>query len=196
MEKELPTNELEVVDDLIQSAFLNSAAAFSKFINKKVTIQAVVVDHSDKISVTTADENKSMYVLLSQLKGDLRGKCYLNFSPSQAKEFFRICLSPEYAKSDNMNAAILMELDNILTAAVVSIIANRLQINTFAYIPHLLRITTQQLAVLIANDYEEDNLILHFKTIFKIDDVDLSPEFIWIVEKKLINIILDSAHNS
>lgn len=196
MQKEIQVYELELVEDLVQAAFENAATAFSKFINRKVSAQSILIGSTDQMAMAKDDPNDKMYILISQLRGDLKGKCYLNFSSDDAEEFFRMCLAPEYAKDNSMSMAMLMELDNILTAAVVSIIAARLNINTYAYVPHLVRATRLELSRSITDDHEIEDLVLHFKTIFKIDKFNLSTEFIWIVEKKLIDILMDIKENN
>jgi chemotaxis protein CheY-P-specific phosphatase CheC len=183
----LSKDELAFTTKLIEEAFANSAKAFSIFINMPVSISAIKVN--EDLKNLEQIHNTELYSLLSELKGDVRGKCYLNFSKEDADNLFKICLSDNYCHSDNMRNAILLELDNILTAAVVTVLSNKLQMYSYAYVPTLSKLESKRMIEILNNDWVEDKLIFDFYTKFKILEHTITSEFIWVLESKFLNLI-------
>ncbi len=174
--------------ECIQSAFANSALAFAKFTYKEVKIDSITIV-SDNENNQTALLSDIIYILVSELKGDLRGKCYLNFTDKDAEALFELALPAAYIEDTVMQKAILLELDNILTAAVVSMLSNTLKINTYAYVPELIMGNKSVLDNLLNQDYNEQKLVLQFKTVFSIANHNLETEFIWVLDESFLDIV-------
>ena len=183
----LSRQELEFTTQLIEEAFAHSANAFSIFINLSVSIEALKVN--EEIKYFDQMPTGEVYSLASELKGDIKGRCYLNFSQEDANKLFKICLSENYRNSENMRNGILLELDNILTAAVVTVLSNKLKMSSYAYVPTLTKIDSNKIIEILNNDWIEDKLVFDFYTKFKIQDYTITSEFIWVLESKFINLI-------
>ncbi|MFN0049315.1 MAG: hypothetical protein ACKVOU_09350 [Cytophagales bacterium] len=186
--QQLTAEQQHFFRDCIGVAFENSASAFSKFLNKDVKIKslAIVSDFENNPSTLVAD---NIYILVSELRGKIRGKCYLNFTEKDANVLFQLALLPSYVNDKTMQKAILLELDNILTASVVSILSNTFKISSYAFVPELFVGNNNYLEKLLKRDYVEKKLILQFNTGFTIANHDFESEFIWIFDQAILEIV-------
>jgi len=188
MLQKLSPSQQSFFQDCIKSAFANSAMAFAKFTYREVKVTSIsIVSEEEYIESTSS--NNHIYILVSELKGDMRGKCYLNFTKKDAESLFELALPAAYIDDASMQKAILLELDNILTAAVVSLLSDRLKINTYAHVPELIMGTKTMLNSLLDQDYKEEKLVLQFKTNFSITNHDLETEFIWVLDAAFLDIV-------
>lgn len=190
----LNKSEYETVKLIITKAFENSAEAFQRFLGKKVEtdIEFWNVNNYQELNNST-DEN---FVLISELKGDIKGKCYLIFTHEEATKLFKNCLTDEYVTNDSMQNAILMELDNILTAAVVTVFSDKLKINSYAYVPKLAKLSSIDLRESLESDFNANMLVFNFNSTFKIEEITLSPKFIWAVELKFLDRFISNSELS
>ena len=180
---------LAKVNEVLNDALSHSASIFSKFLSKKVAFSISGINESIEPLFHQTDMN--LKVVISDLKGDLKGRSYLVFNNQDCKSLVETCLPGDLSQNAEMQEAIIMELDNILTAAVVTNLSNTLKINSYAYVPALSETTPKKLIGLIENDHKNDCFLITVKTSFTVDNVDLSPLFIWALELKLIDIIIE-----
>jgi len=186
----LNKTEIGLIYNIVDKALKHSGNSFSSFINKPVQIEIIDINAWDSNEWVHLQNLEDDYVLISDLKGDMLGRCYLCLRDSEAKSLFKLVLPPEYITDEDMKNGILIELDNILTAAVVTVFSNALNLNCYAYVPELLRITPATLGSLVERDITEKQFSIFFKTKFMIQGVDMSAEFIWVLEKSFMEKIL------
>lgn len=183
------SNKYACNSDIIEEAFASSAMSFSVFINKHVSIEIVKINSGMNLENLSTNLGLVNYVLLSELKGDLRGKCYLKVTDDDAKTLFKLSLPTEYLQSESMQGGILMELDNILTASMVTVFSNRLNLKSYAYVPTLMKINDQALITLIEADCKHEELVFDFYTRFNIEKTTVTPEFIWVMESNFPSLL-------
>lgn len=171
-----PKNIFE--QNLLAEAFDNSAKAFSVFINKTVTIELI---NSDFKKNAFDYSDNPQYILVSELRGDLKGKCFLNFTPNNAEKLFSHCLPEKYKNETQMQEAILLELDNILTAAVVTVFSNKLKLNTYADVPQLLKIEETAFKQYLESEINNNNFFYYFYALYHIDQTSFKSDFIWTI---------------
>ncbi|MDX2189143.1 MAG: hypothetical protein SFY32_04700 [Bacteroidota bacterium] len=185
-----PAAHLDKVHQVLDKALSHSANVFSQFLGKTVSFTISGIHDFFENEIVNSDKN--LNVIVSDLKGDVKGRSYLIFKDNDATNLVKTCLSPEYAQDLTMQSAILLELDNILTAAVVTNLVNSLKINSYAYVPAQMNLTPSQLRDNLENDFHQDCLLITINTQFNVDNLAISPMFIWALELKLIDIISET----
>lgn len=183
---------LNKVNLVLNAALSHSASVFSKFLSRNVKFSISGIN--DSINPLTKVACSSLKVAVSDLKGDLKGRSYLVLNQQDCKNLFETCLPLDFQNNEEMQDAILMELDNILTAAVVTNLSDVLKINSYAYVPALSVMASSKLTEHIENDHRNHCFLVTIKTSFEVDNVALNPLFIWAFELKLIDIIIDKTN--
>lgn len=173
---------------LMYKAFEHSASSFSSFLGKKVTF-----DICNKIGTEPLlghiPIDEKLNLLISELRGDLKGICYLVFSKEDTKQIVNTQLPGSKAQNGELQDALLMELDNILTASFVTVLANELKVSTHAYVPRLKKVNRLELFSILKSDELIYHLTQKFKVAYLIEGIQISPIFTWAFDANISSYI-------
>ncbi|GHN02698.1 hypothetical protein WSM22_41870 [Cytophagales bacterium WSM2-2] len=178
----------------LNRGFENAAQSFSKIVNRNIrisTLQSLVIRHDTDFSyVSEGDEQ--VFVLITQLMGDFSGKSYLIFSQSEADEIFRSVAS-KGKFSDDLKEALLLEIDNILSASVISSISDSMNAVVYGDVPKLKKMHGKDLYDYFLNDASESNehfSIVYSMANFRFDNhEEVHPQFIWKLSSRIFDLI-------
>jgi len=173
---------------LMQKAFERSAESFGHFLGKSVAFNSIgKMGESSILSLSQLDEPLSM--VASEMKGDLKGTCYLIFSRKDARELCAFQLGQAYRKQDDLHDALLMELANILTASFVTVLANELNVKTYAHVPKLKKISRMEMLAILKSDEIYLDRSQKFKIHYTIEGIDVQPIFTWAFDANIYSYI-------
>jgi len=88
---------------------------------------------------------------------------------------------------------ILMEIDNILTASVVTQFSNFMNIKCYGDVPQLRKLNKNEIENLIRMKMHDLDVRVSFKTSFVADQHNVHPEFIWLFDHSLVDHIRETA---
>ncbi len=170
--------------ELMQKAFERSAESFGHFLGTKVQFDSVKkVKQDSMLSLFLLDEPISM--IASEMKGDLRGTCYLIFSRKDAVEICHFQLGEKHQNNAELQDALLMELANILTASFVTVLANVLKIETHAHVPILTKIGKMEMFSTLESDQNQLDLDQKFRIQYTIEGIKIQPVFTWAFDSNI-----------
>ena len=173
---------------LIQSGYNHAANSFKTIVNQDVSISNEVIEFiSDPAVIEKSLENyDDSTILVTELIGQLDGASYLIFSPKEKEVICTMCRAM-FGSSDSIdNDTILKEVDNIISAAVVTEFSNTLNIRIFGDVPKLFTDKNEILNNIVGENNQY--IILsdaHF--IFE-NDVEVSPKFIWKLDEHFLEL--------
>jgi chemotaxis protein CheY-P-specific phosphatase CheC len=179
---------------VLNAGFNRSAQSFSQFVMRKVkvhTSQSILVRNNDDFSYITEEEG-NLYVLTTQLIGDFSGKSYLILNEEECEEIFNGLHADMSDNREQLKDALLLEIDNIISASVIAELSNELQIELYGDVPILKRVNAKDLQDLIGTDgaVGESTSIVVTNTSFQFDNHDrVNPQFIWKLSTKIFDII-------
>jgi chemotaxis protein CheY-P-specific phosphatase CheC len=176
---------------VMNTGFDRAASSFSKLIGRSVRVThspSVVVRHDNDFSCVSEEEG-DLYVLTTQIIGEISGKSFLIFNEDESFEIFKT-LGTNI--SDQLKEAFLMEIDNIISASVISDLSNALEIEVYGDVPHLRRIHSADL-----QDYMNDEVskegqssMIFSNTTFHFDSGEqIHPQFVWKLSSKVFEMI-------
>ncbi|MEM9829144.1 MAG: hypothetical protein AAF944_00820 [Bacteroidota bacterium] len=123
--------------------------------------------------------------LTSGIIGDMQGKSYLLLTQADCEAIFETCLPSSGSANERriMKEAIIKELDNTISAAVIAEFSNVLQINIYGDVPHLMAGTAKEVQLSILNDFTKqsrDDIYIFANTHFLFEkNTTLRPRFFW-----------------
>lgn len=177
-----------IIDAAFQAGFSNAADSLSQLSNFKVSYNNF---HSGNCQLRAPYLTHDMYkrynqgsriLLTTEIFGELTGKSYLFFSQQEYE-----LLTREIPKGSNLRSSLkeefLKELDNILSASVITKIANDLNRKMFGDIPVLAGQTKSPLEDIINNDFGGQVEELYITSIFFSFEKhpEAQPLFLWAV---------------
>lgn len=179
---------------VMNAGFEKAALSFSKLINRPVKItntQSILIRHDDDFSCIS-EEQGDLYVLVTHIIGDIAGKSFLFFNREESEEIFKALKSSMV--SESLNEAFLMEIDNIISASVISEISNTFNLEIYGDVPHLNKIHSRDLQEFLTKEIskEDPSSVIFSNTTFQFDQKDrVHPQFVWKLSSKIFDLIPD-----
>jgi chemotaxis protein CheY-P-specific phosphatase CheC len=196
------SNELNVARDIVNTGLLKAAESLSFFM--KETISLDNMDFTFNKSPDPADfsdkKGDNIHLLLTDIIGELKGVCCLIFSEDEANKLRQVALPPEITSSPEMMSemcdGILLEVDNIISASVITQFSNILQHRIYGGVPNLKKLNNEQLNQFIKEKLEDNMFVINFNTHFISSHLDFSPQFLWLFDESFAGSIRKFAASS
>lgn len=187
----LNKNEQEIAQKIIKLG-LEEAAKSLEFFTMSETRQELdeafaILDLASKGILPYKD--KIIYLLSTKLEGELNGIAYLLFTKEEVDALMNIRypkLSTEDEKYERKRDGLILEIDNIITASVVSQFANHFDYNTYGGTPKLDIVSYQQLLQLIEKGTTDSQFVLEFKAKLVSEGVNINANFVWFLDESFI----------
>ncbi len=182
---------------MLNKGFENAAQSFSKIVNRNIKIstsQSLVIRHDSDFSYVSEDSDE-VYVMITQLMGDFSGKSYLIISREEADEIFR-SVSVKKKFEEHLHDALLLEIDNILSASVISSISDTMRSVVYGDVPRLKKVHGEELHDFLKEnqDPHETFSIIYSMATFKFDTREkIHPQFIWKISSRIFDLIPEEA---
>ncbi|MDH5397752.1 MAG: hypothetical protein OEX02_06385 [Cyclobacteriaceae bacterium] len=128
------------------------------------------------------NEQKNDVVVTTEIIGDMKGKSYFFMDKETAVEFHDI-LMKRMRKTDISEKAILKEIDNIISASAISVIANHMKNDIYGDVPHYFEQDNDQICEVMKNDFrnlEGEELVI-VKADFEREGKEGVIGFYWII---------------
>jgi chemotaxis protein CheY-P-specific phosphatase CheC len=189
---ELNPKELELAREIISQGLVKAAESLSFFMNETITLQEF--DQEKHLSTPPPEINKkdqtNIQLLITKVIGELNGVCCLIFSEEEANQLRQSALPPEILNSPEMMAemsdGILLEVDNIISASVITQFSNILKVKIHGGVPALRKVNYAELEEYIHHEISNELYLISFKTSFKSSHVSFAPEFVWLFDNSFI----------
>lgn len=184
--------ELDIAKEVLNVGLGKAADSIAFFTHDKVVIRSLDLQikepHKVIYDISNKREDESLYVLSTELLGEMRGVCYLIFSEEEVNKLWQVCLpesirnNPEALKE--MGEAVLLEMDNIIVASVVTQFSNFFKYKMYGDVPSLSKTISKGLEQIISSANRCSNYCLFFKSEFITSNLQINPEFVWLIDEK------------
>lgn len=182
-----------LANEIVNLGLKKAAESMAFFTKEKVDITASEVKKENLSKIdeiidgTSPDLN---YILTTEIKGELEGICYLIFSEKEVEKILEVSL-PEKMREDPeklriMGDAVLLEMDNIIVASVVTQFSNAFEFKMYGDVPQLGKSTRSDLRKKLKAENTGRDHFIYFKSEMHSENLDISPDFIWILEDNFL----------
>lgn len=189
---QLPMSASNNLEEIINKGYNRAATSFASMIGHKVTIDNKRVDIlKDKDSLErTFKDRDNIVLLVTSIIGALRGESYFLLTKEEEDVICKMSRSAFGGGDSIANSLILKEIDNILSAAVITEFSNSLNIKIYGDVPHLFEVhNLNEFKKTVGEDNADDHYILANAN-FEFDShLSICPVFVWRFEKKLIELV-------
>jgi len=200
--KGLTKKEEDVAKEIISAGLVKAAESLTFFMNETITLKDFEEDkliEQPPLELGKKEE-ASILLLTTKVIGDLKGVCCLIFSEEEADHLRQAALPPEILESPEMMAemsdGIMLEVDNIISASVITQFSNLLKVKIHGGVPDLKRVNYKEMESIIQEDINNELYLISFKTSFESAKVAFNPEFIWLFDNAFIESIKEYAKNN
>lgn len=188
MTKELNRVELDITKEIINIGIAKAADSFSFFIKEKVTMRLLdlKVNFENNFPVSRKDPAAKNYLLTTVLKGELKGKAYLLMTEAEADKLVDANLPASITgnpvEKAKMTEAFLLEIDNIITASVITQFSNIFQRKVYGDVPSLNILASNEINQFLSTDLNPGLNVIYFNARFITEKIEIAPEFIWLMD--------------
>jgi chemotaxis protein CheY-P-specific phosphatase CheC len=193
MTADLKNVELDITKEIVNIGLSKSADSLSFFIREKVLIQVIDIKiSSQKVHPLSVKSNSNTcYVLTTDIVGELKGKAFLIFNEEEVENIVGPNL-PDNIKNNpiekaDMANAFLLEIDNIITASVLTQFANILQCKVYGDVPTLNILPHSELNAFLDKSNSDKFNSIYINSKFSTKSMNINPEFIWLLDDKFFN---------
>ncbi|MCS7004387.1 MAG: hypothetical protein NZM38_03575 [Cytophagales bacterium] len=181
---------LRIFSEALQSA----SKAFSQLLHKPVKVDFLELRNEIPFQVLLDSENELYYNLTTSVKGELLAKSYLIFHHKDAEHLMKCCFSDKDYSQKELEE-FLLEIDNILSASVVSKLADFLKKFIYGYVPQLQYERGNLLYQSIFDEQHSWEITLSLHSVFLIEEIYISPIFIWNFSSEFVQEIINNLHS-
>lgn len=188
MTTDLTQVELDITREIINIGIAKAADSFSFFINDKVMIRLLELkinfEHNFPLSRKyPTDKN---YLLTTVVKGELKGESYLLFNEEEVNKIVEANLPKSImdnlAEREKMTEAFLLEIDNIITASVITQFSNIFQRKIYGDVPGLNILAGNEINKFLSENHNKELNVIYFNARFITNEIEIDPEFIWLMD--------------
>ena len=195
MMKNLTSQEIDVAKTIISAGLVKSAESLSFFMNETITLKDFDAEkHLDNppLELSKKDEN-NIHLLTTKVIGEMKGICCLIFSEEEADHLRKAALPQEILDSpemmEEMSDGIMLEVDNIISASVITQFSNLLKVKIHGGVPSLKKVTSKEMEEFITGEVDQELYLISFKTSFESSKANFNPEFVWLFDNTFIDCI-------
>ena len=184
--------ELDITKELISIALANAADAFSKMAGEKVLVNQfdLTLGTPHAKAVLPEGFEDALHVLTTEVKGNLEGRSYLVFNQSDTKRICTVFAPGQAAYTGDglgeLEEALLLELDNILSAAVITQLSNFLDTFIYGGVPGLRTLSQAEAVSRFGAETQHFDVVFHIHARFKSYRTNLQPSFIWYFKSEFL----------
>ncbi len=185
------------VEDKLRVAFeagyFNAASSLSKVLNLQIGFTNTFCGYY-KLHAPSAIEpfylNKGNLLITTDIFGDLKGKSYLFLSHKEV-ELLTTTISVGKDPQVNLKEEFLKEVDNILSASVITKLSNELKFKMYGDIPLLQGMTNAKMEDFFQDDFCEETGAIYISSMsFSFaSHPEIKPTFIWALDSTLLDSI-------
>lgn len=153
--------DLTFPTSITNMALAHAATALGKMIKEEVIVHDFTVNPPDWEWEVAEGE---FFVLRTDVKGDFAGEVYLVVVPEDEPKISDILLPGSLVGQPEMREAILLEVDNILTASVVTKYSEVLKKQVIGDVPEAQRYSAASLSEYFTNKASSESYVFNFSS--------------------------------
>lgn len=181
------TAMLDRKEELVKKGLERSCESLSFFLKEKVGLETLrFSDERVSLSSVLEEFRGKDIILYSEILGQIQGQCYFLLEQKEADLLFQ----KNFTATNNemtrkpIYEGFLLELDNIITASVVTEFANNLQLKIFGGVPSIIYNEEKDRLDETLKKTDKEPYFINFKCRYSIQGAEFSPMFFWFLEPK------------
>jgi chemotaxis protein CheY-P-specific phosphatase CheC len=190
---ELTEAEHDIAREVVNIAIAKAADMLSFFLKQKVLAVSsnISFDNFEADTKFTEFTSSPVTILKTEVRGEFTGNCYLLLSAEQKEIILKLTLPPLAYRDEKQKKiqgkGILLEIDNIIAASVISQFANLLNFQMYGYVPKLTELNSEEVNTHLYNENSNQTVLLRIKTKLTNSGSDgkIEPEFLWFLNKEV-----------
>ena len=188
----ISVTEKKLIEEIINLGYQHAATSFSSLTGQNIrtanTAYEICTDHD--YLMDNFDHLKNLTIVQTDIMGQLKGSSYLIFNEEEKRVVTHMSLDTFGSSVFLDECAILKEIDNIISAAVITELSNALNVSIYGDVPQLLELDNIEEFHSLMNEGNSDYHVLVSANFIFDGHSCISPVFIWKIDKKIMSMII------
>ncbi len=192
----LTDKEVHVAERLLKYGLAKGTLALEMVVQSPVVMKQLEMTLPSEKGVTqysNKNEQKS-HLLKTELVGDLKGFCHLILSDEDVAKIQQKCLPAGLLEENNsqsrmMKMEFMTELDNMVAGAVVTELANYLELEMYGNVPALNVVNSEEVNEYIQSEAAEMDAHNAVRAIMHVPELNVFVEFVWLFQDRIIELV-------
>jgi chemotaxis protein CheY-P-specific phosphatase CheC len=187
-------NELQVASKLIFDGLSMAKSSMEQILQSPITIQEIQYGEKPNPASDSfySGPVEKVHLIKTDLIGEIKGVSYLIFSETEVRKICKACLPPNILENDTpegqmMILGFLSEIDNMVSAAVITEFSNFLGLDIYGGVPSMEVMESVLVDETLKKRSTGLDSIIHFKAIFHGKELDIAPDFVWILQNEFVD---------
>lgn len=183
-------NTKKAIEEIITLGYQRAADSFSVLIHQQVSVNQTALDFCEdhRYLIDQLPFITDLTVVQTDIIGDMTGAGYLVLNPEETNSISEMGLNRFNEDRSVDRWAVLKEIDNVISAAVITELSNAFSVKIYGNVPHLIQMKDindlyQQLKEGKSGYY----LLSYTRFIFN-GRKEICPLFIWEIDKKIVEL--------
>lgn len=196
--KKLDKSHKAIAKHVISAGLEKAAESLSFFMQETITIdnQDEECLSCDPLDLARKNE-ENIHLLVTKVIGEMNGVCCLIFSESEANHLRNVALPEEIRTNEEMMRemadGILLEVDNIISASVITQFSNIMKVKIYGDVPALYKFSYDEMISYLEKEISDELYLVSFKTNFYSSKINFKPEFLWLFNETFIENVIKQA---
>jgi chemotaxis protein CheY-P-specific phosphatase CheC len=192
MDNLLSSKYLQLITDVTHIALGNAGASLAAMMKDEVLLKNIEIDPAGPVeNFALVTECQSCYVLYTEIVGELGASTFLVVSPEAEETICQTLLPLSTLGQTEMREAVLLEIDNIVIASMVTKYSDILKKNIHGDVPVIKYLPRQDVEKWIGQQMGATENGYFFRGRITTFYKDLSIEFICFFRKEIIQALRD-----
>ncbi|MCR9249563.1 MAG: hypothetical protein NXI20_04035 [bacterium] len=178
--------ELEVAKQLMHGGLYSAIKSMGQILNSPISLQILPEEN-----LVFKPSNQESHIVKTVLKGEIIGTCYLILTEHEVNIINSTGL-PKSVMLDNsengkaIRTGFITEIDNMISAAVVTELANSLNILLYGDVPSQMKLPNSVVSEYLESEAEVYDTMIHFNAFMQCEKLQIKPLFIWMFQSQLM----------
>lgn len=185
-------SQTKTLEAIVHDGYTRAANSLSTILGHHVTVnnEKIVIQKDTRHIAMSFVNHENIRLVITRIIGELRSESYLLLTHEEESIICGMCRNA-FGGTSVENSVIVKEIDNILSAAVVTELSNALKLKIYGGVPELYYAKNNiSLAELMNNAQDEGDYFIITNSNFKFEGHgSISPVFIWKFEHKLLTLL-------
>lgn len=181
----------QTLRDAFEAGYLNAALSLSRVTGGGISFNNFEF-HNDRIDAAgfragIQDNREGTDLLLTtEIFGDISGKSYLLLSVDEL-EWLTGKIPSHASQHETMTEEYIKEIDNILSASVITWLSNHLERKVYGHLPIIKGIVTRRMEDIIAEDFKNNTQDIYVNSVsFSVENQpNVHPTFVWAIDTRI-----------
>lgn len=178
--------ELEVAKQLMHGGLNSAIKSMGQILNSPISLQILPEEN-----LVFKPSNQESHIVKTVLKGEIIGTCYLILTEHEVNIINSTGL-PKSVMLDNsehgkaIRTGFITEIDNMISAAVVTELANSLNILLYGDVPSQMKLPNSVVNEYLESESEVYDTMIHFNAFMQCEKLQIRPLFVWMFQSQLM----------